>query len=155
MATAKQKQQLYGLLAKLGWKDLKESLVSSYTDGRTQSCSEMTPNEIKALLTYLIGEFANKKGKVVLAASQVSENAHKEKADKMRKKIIAMAHKLFWKTPQGKADMQRIDNWCINHSSLKKKLMEHTIHELPALVSQFELMYLYYLENAHINKTKT
>lgn len=58
--------------------------------------------------------------------------------ERMRRKIISRAHEMGWKTPEGKADIERIDNWCLNYGYLKKKLNQYTYNELPKLVTIFE-----------------
>jgi len=71
------------------------------------------------------------------------ENA---KADKMRKKILSMAHEMNWRV-NGKVNMKAIDTWCRNYSYLKKSLDRYTYKELPKLVSQFESVYHHFLKS--------
>lgn len=61
--------------------------------------------------------------------------------DKMRKRILSMAHELGWRTPDHKVDVARVDRWCRDYGYLKKGFNDHARFELPKLVSQFEQMY--------------
>ena len=69
--------------------------------------------------------------------------ARHAKAEKMRRKIISMAHEIGWQKPgtalaSPKADIKRIDDWCRKFGYLKKALDNYTCEELPQLVTQFE-----------------
>lgn len=119
-----QNKMLHALLGKLGMMEVKADLVWSYTEARTTSSREMTTMEAANLLRYL---------KSIDPAEAVCE--------KMRRKIIAKAHKMRWETAQGKADMPRVDNWCLKYGGFGKKLNQHTQAELVKLVTQFDNMY--------------
>ena len=63
-------------------------------------------------------------------------------AEVMRRKMIALAHELQWqKEGTKKVDMVKLDGWCKKFGMYKKSLNQHTIKELPLLISQFEIMY--------------
>jgi hypothetical protein len=108
-------------------KDDKADIIRSFTAGRTSSSREMTHVEATALINHL-----------------KSLDPSERSADRMRKKIISMAHQMGWKT-DGKLDIGRVNNWCIKFSYLKKKLDAYEYTELPRLVSQFENVYKDYL----------
>ena len=55
-----------------------------------------------------------------------------------------------WKTPLGKADIERINAWCIKSGIYHKGFNDHTPAELPHLLTQFEAVYQSYLKG--INK---
>lgn len=104
-------------------KDDKADIIRSFTAGRTSSSREMTHVEATALINHL-----------------KSLDPAERSADRMRKKIISMAHQMQWNS-NGKLDMARINNWCVKFGYLKKKLDAYKYAELPKLVSQFESVY--------------
>lgn len=126
--TVPQNKQLHGLLYQTGMTTQKRNLVFGFTNGRTEHSSEMLTTEADELIKYL-----------------KSQDNTVEAANKMRRKIIAMCHRLHWTTEPGKVDMKRLDNWCRDKSYLKKGLNDYTYNELPKLVSQFTELYKYYL----------
>lgn len=122
--TYNQNKILHALLNKTGLTEFKRELVYSYSNNRTESSKELLIDEATALINYL-----------------KKQNPETVQAEKMRRKIIAMAHKMRWETEEGKVNMKSVNNWCINKSYLKKPLMEYSLQELPKLVSQFENVY--------------
>jgi phage gp16-like protein len=112
--------------------DLYRDMLMSATDGRTNSSTQLTQKEAFEII------------------DQLSKLTSKEPdpADKMRKKIISMAHSIGWVTPVAtangpvvKADIVRINAWCQKSGYLHKKLNQYTYAELPKLVSQFQEVY--------------
>lgn len=112
------------LLKSTGLDAQKAILVSSFTKFRTESTKEMTFAEADDMIRYLQGE-ANKD----------------DGSNQMRRKILSVCHNLNWKKADGKVDLDVLDQWCLNHSYLKKRLMEYTYKELPKLVTQVQSMY--------------
>lgn len=104
--------------------DDKEVMILGFTGGRSSSRSDLTFLEAKKLIQHL---------------KQTDPN--EPAADKMRKKIISLAHEMHWKLPSGKADMKRIDEWAKKYGYKHKSLDNYSYKELPTLVSQFENMY--------------
>jgi len=134
MPNADQIKKARTLLAITGNSDTeqKESIVRGFTGGRTVSISNMADDEFTAFVRHL---------------ETLVPNA--EAANKMRRKIISMAHDLGWHKRDAKgnlilrdgkpvADMVRIDAWCINQGG--KKLNGYTYEELPNIVTGFEKM---------------
>jgi hypothetical protein len=78
--------------------------------------------------------------------------------DRMRNKILSMAHEMGWNLTPGpspqerggmqkpKIDMAHVNAWCTRHGYLHKPLDDYTHSELPKLVSQFEEVYKSYLK---------
>jgi hypothetical protein len=129
--TPQQIQCIAVLIGKLQLKERKTDLVLGFSNDRTESTKELSLDEAKALISYL-----------------KSLDADEKKADVMRKKIISLAHEMNWHLPgTNKADMPRIDGWCKKFSPLHKSLNNHTLKELPALVTQFEKVYSSYLHS--------
>lgn len=120
---------IHTLLSKQGLKDDKRSIISSFTAGRTDSVKEMKNDEAAALIGHL-----------------KSMDPEEKSADKMRNKIISMAHEMGWRLPDTtKIDMKHVNGWMRSKSYLKKDLDAYRYNELPKLVSQFEEVYKSYL----------
>ena len=119
---------MHGLLSKAGLRDQKANLVLSFTDGRSESSADLLANEADSLIKYL-KSFAN---------TSDAENT-------MRRKIIAMCHRINWTKSLGKVDMGRLNGWCREKSYLKKNLNDYKYNELPKLVSEFTNVYKYYI----------
>lgn len=115
-------------------KEAKEDLVSQFTEGRTTSTREMKTTEAIALIRALNG--------------QVDSFRPNDKADRMRKKILALCHEMKWELPDGKVNMDRVNGFCLSRGYLKKPLDEYSAKELPSLVTQFENLHKNYLKNA-------
>lgn len=131
--TPPQLKTIHTLLGKQGVKDAadKKSVVRQFTDNRTESSKEMSKEEAERLITHL-----------------KSMDDTVEKADRMRKKILAMAHEMAWRKPDGKKiDMVRVNNWCKQYGYLHKLLDEYKYAELPMLISQFEEVYRDFIKN--------
>ncbi len=107
----------------------KRPLIASFTDGRTDSSRAMEIKEAEKLISHLVN------------LSPVEKSA-----DKMRKKLLSMAHEVGWKI-QGtdKISMKDVNAWCIKYGHKHKKLDDYKYEELPALITQFETMYKQYL----------
>jgi hypothetical protein len=138
MASQEQIKAIYTLLGKFGLRDDKESIVRSFTANRTASTRAMKDNEAAALIGHL-----------------KSMDVVDTRSEKMRKKILSMAHEMGWsssakatedKQVKKKIDMEHVNNWCVSHGYLHKKLDDYTYAELPRLVSQFEAVYKDYLK---------
>ena len=139
----KQLRAIHALLGDHGLRDDKASIVQAFTGGRTTHSSEMSIREAAALIGHL-----------------KSLNPINGRADKMRNKILSMAHEMGWTVPSSglqppsphgegkqKVDMAHVNNWCLAKSYLKKKLDDYEYAELPKLVTQFEQVYKSHLKN--------
>lgn len=128
--------RLHGLMAKLGFKgdamtEYKRDLVKVYSDGRAESCKELDAIE-SAKLLHDLQALANQTPWAVAA-------------DRMRKKILYMAHGMNWEVEGSqKVDMARVNAWCNKYAG--KPLDAFKYEELPAVVSQFEMVYKSYLK---------
>lgn len=134
-----QNKRLHALLTKTGLHVRKSELVLSFTSGRSSSSKDLSGNEARELINYLDSEL------------QKQMRGIKEKADKMRKKIISFAYQMNWTVPNQRggfsADIQRINNWCLKSGYIKKPFNDFEYHELPKLVTQFENVYKSYLKS--------
>ncbi|SMO48311.1 hypothetical protein [Solitalea koreensis] len=129
-----QLRRLHQLLNATGKLGRKHAFVYDFSNGRTESSSELLYNEATNLIRHL----------ELMQTAEQGNNPDLAKADKMRKKIIAMARKMGWETgapAERKADMHRINRWCEEKGYGKKNLNSYTLTELPKLVYQFEKVY--------------
>lgn len=109
-ATKGQKGYILGMAKKLG-------LEMGMDDLRTFNTSEAN-NMIRTMKKALYG-------------------SDDDPCEKMRRKLISMAHTIGWQSKE-KADMNRINKWCVQYGQFKKELNEHTYDELTHLISQFQ-----------------
>lgn len=121
MPTKQQLTIIHTLLNKHKMSAHKGDIVSGFTAGRTESSREMDIKEAAAMIRHL---------------KTLDPDA--KRAERMRRKIISLAHEMNWKLPSGKIDMKHVDGWCIRLSYLHKKLDAYSLSELPRLVTQFE-----------------
>lgn len=111
-------------------------LAYSYSSSRTEHVSQLYKEEALELIKWLL-----KQSKQAVTP-----------ADKMRNKILSMAHEMGWELPyrrNGKSnviDMNRVDNWCLRYGYIQQPLDLYTEAELPRLVSQFEQVFKSYLK---------
>ena len=134
-ATTQQKAAIGAICSRLGIdKEMKEGLVCQFSNGRTTTSVELTVAEARAMIDHL--------------SRQVRPDTRR---DKMVGKIFYYAHEMSWTkiNKQGRrvADGQRVDEWMVKYSYLKKKLNSYKFEELPKLVSQVEAMYKSQLNN--------
>jgi hypothetical protein len=131
MITHPQLGAIHTLLQKHGLKDDKKSIVKAFTAGRTESSKQMTRDEAAALIGHL-----------------KSLEPEEVRADRMRNKIISLAHEMNWRIAgTDNIDMNHVNNWCLKSGYLKKPLDDYAYNELPKLVTQFEEVYKSYLKS--------
>lgn len=129
--TPKQIGMVRALLAKADLTEQKQDLAYSFSDGRTEHLSDMDYTETQALVKYL----------------QMFLGQPDNDRDKMCRKILSMAHEMHWEIPGSKRiDIARVNNWCVRFSGLNKPLDQFKYSELPALVTQFTLVYTGFLK---------
>jgi hypothetical protein len=126
--TLEQNKRLYKLLGILNIDDVqKVELVEEVSKGRVSHSAELTVQECNSLLNHLQTIINNR-------------NASDSTANKMRKKIMSIAHELGWETPSGSIDYERLKNWMLKYGYLHKELKDYSDGELPRLVTQFDNM---------------
>jgi len=129
-ANKQQKQRLWAAAKARGMtNDSLRELIFDATGQRTDRSSAMSGPEIEQLIADI-----NRLGET--------------KKNKMRRKLLALAHKLGWQVVhngQAKADMKAVDDWCQHYGQYNKPLQEHSYKELCNLISQFEKVYASYL----------
>lgn len=133
--TLEQNKQMHALFHKLGITEMKSSLALEYSDGRTESTSDLTYDEADMLIKNL--EVASRTGKTVNDKDGISFRP----GNKMRRKIFFYFRKSGYLTKSGNVDVRAVENWVLHYGYLKKDLMQYTPQELPKLVSQAEAVY--------------
>ena len=119
------------LLHKTNLMQQKANIVGGISFGRTESIRELTDAEANDLKEYL-----------------QEQDKQSDAANRMRRKVISMAHQLHWYKPNTqKVDVEHINNWCLQYGSTKKKLNDHTVLELVKLVTQFKEVFKDVLSN--------
>ncbi|WP_437918426.1 hypothetical protein [Sphingobacterium sp. LRF_L2] len=130
-SSAKQNAMIGYQINRLGLDtETKEELIYLYTDGRTTRIRDLHSNEASQVIQALTT------GRAYVVT----------KSQKMRRKILSMAHEMGWKLDNGKIDMDSVNRWCIGYGYLSKPLDEYREHELPDLVTAFTKMYLKHLK---------
>lgn len=124
--TTKQIKFVRVLLYKEGISCAENDMALQFSNNRTKELKDLTPAETQALIEDLNG---------------------KSPKDKMVAKILSMAHEMKWKLPNGKVDMERINNWCIKHTSYHKPLDKLTPTELGKVVSIYQKIYKTFLKS--------
>lgn len=130
--TPAQNKRLHLLLTQTSLQEQKAALVFSATHGRSESSKDLTIDEARKLITYLNHQ----------------PNIRMEKSEKMRCKIISMAHECGWHTLMNDKwviDMNRLNAWMLKSSYLHKNINAYKYNELPKLVTQFEQVYKSFL----------
>ncbi len=131
-ATANQVSYINGMYQKLGLaKPERLQELSQFTGREIISTRYVFASEASELIPILKG-----------LLGQINDPC-----DRMRKKILHLAHLMGWTLPTGKANIAQVNAWCIARSTLKKPLNDHSAQELPALVTQFEMVYNNYLKS--------
>jgi hypothetical protein len=145
--TKTQNAQLHSLISKLGIDaEIKASLVMQFTNGRTSSSAEMDVTECQYLIGHLSALVHGKKmqdGRLKtedrrprsLSGVEVSSPS-----DKLRKKIISRFREMNYHTPQGKADMSRIQATVIKKWG--KPLNSLTDAEMRSIIAVLEKEWL-------------
>lgn len=111
----------------------RRDIVYQFTNGRTDNSAEMTTAEISKMIKYV--QSHAERGNL--------DSSDFIKGDRMRKRILSLSHQYGWTEydPEKQkmvVDFERLDNWMLKYSYLKKKLNQYKYSELPKLVSQFQ-----------------
>lgn len=128
-STPKNFKKLMSLLTKTGLQGRRHAIVWQYSGERTESSKDLTTEEIDNIINDLELHFKDL-----------------DKANEMRRKMIAIAHDMRWELADGSADIKRINNWCIEKGPYKKLLNSHSIKELGIVLGVFEKVYKDYMK---------
>lgn len=110
----------------------KEMFAFQFSNERTLKTSELMDKEYDQLINRLQSLFLQQ-----------------DACNAMRRKIISRAHEMSWTVvvdDKIKADMNRINDWCIKYGYLHKDFNKYTEKELPCLVTQFDNVFISYLK---------
>lgn len=141
--TAGQNRQLHMLLNQTGLSGHKEALTASFSNGRTESTTELTVQECNEFIKYLNNELQKRK----VDSPKFDPN---DKAQKMRRKILSICHELGWEDSTGKIDWDRLNSWLQKYGYKKYiNLNDYSEKELPTLVTQFENLLKTRYESKH------
>ena len=100
-------------------------------------------------IEYHMSDFLDENGDIKYTSLEASKMIQSLKSDrqkkeqetpenKMKKKIISMAHTIGWEHKNGKIDMTAVNTWCTQKGMYKKALDAHNYTELIYLVTQFQ-----------------
>ena len=103
----------------------KEEAVLEFTDGRTDSLSSLDDGEFKELMVCL------------RRLQPVPDDWEPKPGDNIRKKMIGLAQTMRWGKSLNRL-LDRLDEWCLNHTKYKKALNELTIDELTKVCTILE-----------------
>lgn len=137
--TNEQLRAIHAALHGKGLLENKREMVSSFTNGRSDSSKDLTHDEAAELLRSL--------------------NDYKPKEDprdKMIRSIIAMAREMGVVSRESrvgtngviewKSNYDKLNEWMLTKSTCKKPLREYTYAELPKLVTQYRAIYMSWLK---------
>jgi hypothetical protein len=97
---------LHSLLNKTGLSTDKANIVLGITNGRSEHSKDLSFEEARLMITWL-----------------QSQDKTKDGANKMRCKIISIAHEMHWHLSGTKdIDMPRLNGWCEKFSYLHIKI---------------------------------
>lgn len=129
------------MLTKLHLQEMKAEMVFDVSHGRTSSTLDLVDLEMDELIRHL-----NTIEKELNQQTEVHKSLDKERADKMRKKVLHYCHLMRWyKDGTTRLDWERINNFCLKFGSKHKKLNQYDIAELRTLITQFEKVYQHFL----------
>lgn len=104
----------------------RSELVADFTEGRTDSLKELSPLEYQEFIKALNN---------LLGANDTPRDVK----SRMRRKVIAILCQCGY-TAEGKADMTRINQWCISHGNAHSILNQYSKPQLQKLIIQAEAM---------------
>lgn len=124
MITTPQLKKIHTLLGQLGLMERKPELVHGFTEGRTESCRDMTLSEAKALIEWLEGS--------------------KERTNVIRR-IWHLAYEMGIIVPgdqnEKAMNVARLDAFCKERGTVKKAISAQSLKEVKRTAKQFEAMY--------------
>lgn len=110
----------------------RDEIIMDFTGGLKSSLKELTEFEYHELL------------RVMSRSISTSAKRH-DKEDTKRKRVIALLCNSGF-TINNKADMLKINQWCVSHGHLHKPLDHYKGQDLSKLIVQAEEMYYKFLE---------
>lgn len=117
-----------------GYKADRSDLIADYTGNRSTSLKELTPHEYNGLIRFMNEQL------------QPFKQKQEDKNRRQRRKVIALFCNMHYVTADGKADMKRINDWCIKYGHLHVELTYYSGADLTRLVSQAENTYKTFIQ---------
>lgn len=114
----------------MGFKESRQEVIEDFTNGEKTSLKELTQQEYKSLIKQL------SKLLKTSVKREAKQDWQKTPENRMRRKIIANLRRCGYTTENGKADMDRINNWATTHGHAHKPLNDYNNKELVKLVTQ-------------------
>lgn len=105
----------------------RDEMIHDFSNGKKDSLKALSDSEYQDFIRYLNQFFK----------SQVNIQSE----TKQKRKIIALFAQMGYLTDDNKADMQRINNWCIQYGHLHCNLNGYKGSDLVKLVTQAEEVY--------------
>ncbi|GGG33273.1 phage protein GemA/Gp16 family protein [Hymenobacter glacieicola] len=131
-----QNKYLHKLLNDLDLMDVKKELVASFSGKGSESSKDLHYTEADSLIKYLERQ----------SSGALPTPEEEEASDKMRRKILSLAHEMQWELDNGKVDMARVNAWCQSKGFGKKVLNDYNHDQLTKLVSQFKIVHKKHLQ---------
>ena len=142
-------RQIYGIMGRLGIRDMKDDIVLGASEGRTSSMRELTREEAVALAASLRSHQA-------ASLRSQSQDSDEHPGENKRRRILSICYQLpshlgFTRYDAQKQrhviDTVRLNGFlCSPKSIFKKPLNRHTSKELSKVITQFENMLKGYLK---------
>lgn len=124
--TVQQNARLHKLIGMLRiTAEQKETLVLSYSDGRSSSSADLTVHECDELLRFLQQQY------------DAINPYHDSRSQAMRRRFFSLVREKGWMI-DNKINYERVNAWLTKYGYLHKPLNKYTYSELPKLLSQFE-----------------
>lgn len=126
------------LLSRCNLRAQKTVLLQGFSDGRAEHVNELSSAQA--------GEFIRFLRRRQQAIERQRADPRAASIDRMKGKILSMAHEMNWRLPTGKIDMKTVNGWCRKYGYMHKPLDDYEYAELPALITQFEKMYIQFIK---------
>lgn len=151
--TLSQNKWLHSLLNQTGLMSEKAQLSKQYSNGRTNSTSELSYDECQALITFLdrILKGENYPSLPVQRGnsspsrpmSEAEKYALFDKNNTQHMYLLSMCRQIGWTRYNAKlgkqvADLNALGAWLAKYGYFKKPLKKYNAKELPTLITQFE-----------------
>lgn len=136
-----QLKKIQTMFAKLGFEpEDKQGIISSLTKGRVTSTKDITFEEAKVLINYLMGKTDQKK------------EAYQAECRDIVRQIYHLSYEVgmsYGDTPEDKLmNCAKINKFCRERGTVKKNITEMNLTELKKTKKQFEAMLQSKLDNA-------
>jgi hypothetical protein len=127
--TKAQISKIHVLLQQKGLLDEKKTMIYSISDGRTESTKELTSNEARRLIAFLLDENSEIKEKIKVVTNAIWKMAWEMGI-------------IYGKTKDDhNMNIAKMNMFCRQRGTVKKNFIEMNLPELQKTHKQFEAMY--------------